>query len=148
MVVNWRIVYHNRYPHLADAFAKVLATGGISKHGTSEASPGMYFSIYWGKGLSLADEEDSKFQLSYFAGPVKQDVRVCDHTIGTHETEEVKRSDYLSHMAHNFKTTIELGKVVFVTEKGYMGILPSITMPGDDVCVYCMAERRRLSYRK
>ncbi|CAO2647558.1 Nn.00g084800.m01.CDS01 [Neocucurbitaria sp. VM-36] len=131
ITMNWKLIYHNRYPHLADAFAKVLTTAPVMKHGTSEASAGMYFAAYWEVGLSIVDESDSKFQLSYLAGPVKKDVKVWDDS---HDTADDKL-EYYAQMASIFKTSIELDKLVLVTEKGYLGIGTSIAKPGDEVCV-------------
>ncbi|PSN66988.1 HET-domain-containing protein [Corynespora cassiicola Philippines] len=128
--LNLKLLYYNRYPHLGDAFASVITGGGWVHQDDSLASGGMYFAMYWELGLLFAEEK--KFHLSYLNAPLQKDARVWDHMEGLEEEEMSARK---MNMGAKFENGLEVNKVVFVTEKGYLGIGPPITKPGDEVCV-------------
>jgi hypothetical protein len=119
------------YKHMADLFAQVLCAGGVEKLKGVEASVGMYFAMYWEAGLS--DAKLSSFvKKERIRGPKKKDVRVWNDLSTVSEAD---RANIKTKMTNEFRVSISLDRVLYVTRNGMRGLGPTITLPGDNVCV-------------
>jgi hypothetical protein len=119
------------YQYMADVFTQVLCAGGVEKMRGVEASVGFYFAMYWEVGLS--DKKIRSFlRKKHITGPTKKEIRTWNDLSTLSEND---RTSMRRKLADAFRISISLDRVLFVTRNGLRGVGPTITLPGDDVCV-------------
>ena len=130
--LSLKIAYHEKYPYLADAFARTLTAAGVSQLSDSNATTGAYFAAYYETGL-LFSEGEPGYTRAIGSSPQGDGIKVFDDKIN--QLPETERHEAVAHMMNNFRVAIDVDRVFFVTEKGYIGTGPDVLEIGDEVCV-------------